>query len=78
MIKELRNNIGRKLKKFFPYYFNHFKTDLKFSPIEKEDIAERIEKLRNILKIDEKLECKTISNQVILIKKKSLVPFITI
>ena len=67
--KELRNNIGQKLKKLFPSYFKRFKTDLKYSSIEKEDIAERIEKLRNILKIDEKLECKTISNRVILIKK---------
>ena len=69
MIKELRNNIGQKLKKLFPSYFKRFKTDLKYSSIEKEDIAERIEKLRNILKIDEKLECKIISNRVILIKK---------
>ena len=71
MIKELRNNIGAKLKIFFPSKFRNFKTDVKYSSIEKEDIVERIQKLRNILKIDEKLECKIISNRVILIKNLS-------
>lgn len=68
-IKEFRNNIGKKLKILFPSNFKQFKNDVKYPSIEKEDLAERIQKLRNILKIEEKLECKNISNRVILIKK---------
>lgn len=68
-MKGFRDSIGRNLQKFFPSNFKRFKQDTKFSFIKKDDIVERIQILRNILKIEEKLECELISNRVILIKK---------
>ena len=68
-MKKFRDRIGRNLQKFFPSSFKRFKEDTKFSFIKKDDIVERIQILRNILKIEEKLECELISNRVILIKK---------
>ena len=68
-MKKFRDSIGRNLQKFFPGSFKRFKEDTKFSFIKKDDIVERIQILRNILKIEEKLECELISNRVILIKK---------
>ena len=68
-IKEFRDNIGKQLKKFFPKNFDRFRDDTKYSYIKRDDVINRVQKLRNILKIEEEIECELISNRVILIRK---------
>lgn len=68
-IKDIRDTIRLKLKRLFPNKFSHIKENLKFPPIDSQHTIESFKKLKYILKIDEKVECKFISNRAILIKK---------
>jgi surface carbohydrate biosynthesis protein len=68
-IIELRDKIGFILKNFFPNKFERFRVDRKFPPFEKKDIQQRINKLCDILKIRKQLDCKLISQRIILIKE---------
>ena len=42
----------------------------KFPPLKKNDICERVKKIKRALKINQKIDCKIISERAILIKKK--------
>ena len=41
----------------------------KIPPFNKNDINERVQKFRNILKLDKEIECKLLSKRTILIKQ---------
>ena len=71
-IVEFRDIIGFLLRKISPKKFSRFREDLKFTPLEKNDICDRVNKLRNILGIEKKLECKLLSKRTILIKPYNL------
>ncbi len=63
--------IGDVLKKLFPIRFGKLgsqKEKSKFPPLNKDDICERVIKLKQILQIDKKIECKLISERTIVIK----------
>ena len=63
--------IIRKIKtKLFPNKFKPIKKDNKFSPLDENDIYERVSRLQNILGIKKNLECKILSDRTILIKPK--------
>ena len=59
----------RILGKMFPKKFKTFKENHKFPPINKNYISERISRLQKLLSIEEKIECKILSDRTILIKK---------
>ena len=69
---EFRDSIGFFLRKIFPERFNRFRKDLKFTPFEKNDIYNRVNRLRGILGIQEKVECKLLAKRTILIKPNNL------
>ena len=68
-ILNFKEIIIKVLKKILPSRFRNVKEDWKFPPLNQDEICKRIEKLKNILKIKVKLECKLLSNQTILIRK---------
>ena len=65
---ELKDNIGRSLRKFFPARFDRFREDYKFKILDKVDITERVSKLQKKLGIDKKLKCELLSSRTILIR----------
>ena len=67
-VMKLRDIVRREVKKNSPRRFGLNK-DHKFPALERNDITERISKLQNILRIDKKLECKFLSDKIILIKQ---------
>lgn len=69
---EFRDSIGFFLRKIFPERFSRFRKDLKFKPLEKNDIYNRVNKLQGILGIQEKIECKLLAKRTILIKPNNL------
>ena len=68
-ISNFKKIVIKVLKKILPSRFRNVKEDWKFPPLDQDEIRKRIEKLKNILKINAKLECKLLSNQTILIRK---------
>ena len=69
---EFRDSIGFFLRKIFPEKLSRFRKDLKFTPFEKDDIYNRVNRLRGILGIQEKIECKLLAKRTILIKPNNL------
>ena len=54
---------------------NKFKTkkkNWKFPPLDKNDINEKVEKIKHVLKIKQKVDCEIISERAILIKKNNI------
>ena len=71
-IIKLRGIIGRLLKKIFPKNFSQVssqKQNFKFPPLEENNILDRVARLRHILGIKEKIDCKILSDKTILIKR---------
>ena len=61
--------IGRVLKRLSTNKFRAEKTNFKFPTLDRHDICERVNKLKSVLGIDEKIECKLLSERTILIKR---------
>lgn len=69
-LKDLRDIIGLKLKKFFPNSFEHFRKDNKFpTSFDLENIHDRIKRIQRVIGSNEKLECKILAKRTILIKR---------
>ena len=48
--------------------FSNFREDFKFSPLNKDEIINKVSRLQNILKIEKKLDCKLLAKRTILIR----------
>ncbi len=59
------------LGKLFPNRFNTLRENYKFPPFDQKDIYQRVNRFKNLLGIDTKLECKFFSDRTVLIKKSS-------
>ena len=57
------------LKKLFPSRFGNYRKDLKFQPLDQEDISRRVNNLKKILKLDENINSTVLSDRTILIKR---------
>ena len=68
-VTQIKHIIGRSLRKLFPVRFSNFREDFKFSPLNKDDIFDKVSRLQNTLGIDKELECKLLSKRTILIRK---------
>lgn len=64
-----KRTLSKVLKKLFPNRLGNYKENYKFPPLNKNDISKRISSLEQVLGIDEKLECKLLSERTILIKQ---------
>lgn len=64
-----RGLVGKILKFFFLGKFGPNKKNHKFPPLDKSDIYQRFNKLKKIMGINQKLECKLLSERTILIKR---------
>ena len=67
-LSEIKQMIGKFLRKFFPKKFSNFRDDLKFDPLNKDDILGKVSRLKNILGIEKKLVCKLLTKRTILIR----------
>ncbi len=70
MYENFKIMIKNTIKSFFPKNFNSNQRNPKFSSLNKNDIENRVNRLKIILNIKEKLECKLLSEKTILIKRK--------
>tara|TARA_A100001015_G_scaffold66824_1_gene73956 strand:- start:1192 stop:1569 length:378 start_codon:yes stop_codon:yes gene_type:complete len=52
--------------------FKNKRKNWKFPPLNKNDIYERVKKIKHILKIKQKIDCEIISERAILIKKNNI------
>jgi surface carbohydrate biosynthesis protein len=68
-VAKIRSKIGTLLRKFNLGKFGSTKEDWKFPPLDQDDIRERVNRLKHVLKIDVELECKLVSDQTILIRR---------
>lgn len=72
MFMKFRGVIGRLLQKIFTKKFSQAgskKENFKFDPFEQNDIIDRVNKLRHILGIKVRIDCKILSDRTILIKR---------
>ena len=67
--KKFKATIAKFLKKLLPIIFGRDKESYKFQPLHKDEILRRIKILQQTLGIDEKLECRLLSDRTILIKR---------
>ena len=67
-IYQIKHVIGRILRKLYPVRFSNFREDFKFSPLNKDEIINKVSRLQNILKIEKKLDCKLLAKRTILIR----------
>ncbi|MDC1079195.1 hypothetical protein OAS05_01085 [Candidatus Pelagibacter sp.] len=67
-VSQIKHLIGQSLRKLYPVRFSNFREDFKFSPLNKDDIINKVCRLQNILKIDKKLDCKLLAKRTILIR----------
>ena len=67
-VYEIKHVIGQFLRKLYPVRFSNFRGDFKFSPLNRDDIINKVSRLQNILKIDKKLDCKLLTKRTILIR----------
>ena len=51
-IYQIKHVIGRILRKLYPVRFSNFREDFKFSPLNKDEIINKVSRLQNILKIE--------------------------
>ena len=68
-IINFRKIIGMIKRKLAPSLFGVYMDNYKIPPFNKNDINERVQKFRNILKLDKEIECKLLSKRTILIKQ---------
>ena len=68
-ISKLRRIGGEIKKRLFPERFGVYKENYKFPFLEKKDIYNRVERLKSVLEINEKIKCDVISDRTILIRK---------
>ena len=68
-IMKFNGMIGRVLRRFSKSKFRVEKENFKFPSLDRNDICERVNKLRIVLGINEKIECKLLSERTILIKR---------
>ena len=61
--------IGRVLKRLSTSKFSAQERNFKFPTLDRHDICERVNRLKSVLRIDEKIECKLLSERTILIKR---------
>ncbi len=64
-----KKRIIKLLKTFFPFRFGRFKEDLKFKVLDQDDILNRVNNFKRILKLDETINSSVLSDRTILIKK---------
>ena len=61
--------IGRMLKRISTSKFRAERRNFKFPSLDRRDICGRVNRLRDILGIDEKIVCELLSERTILIKR---------
>ena len=66
---KLNGMIGRVLRGLSKGKVEAEKGNFKFPSLDRHDICERVNRLKNVLGIDEKIECKLLSERTILIKR---------
>ncbi len=66
---KFKNIFKRLLKEFFLKKIIENNKNSKFSKLNKQDLDKKLEKLKNILRISHKIECKLLSDKTILIKR---------
>ena len=69
-LMKVRDGIKKKMLNFFSTKHDKYKKNEKFPSLNIDDINERIFKLQSILKSDQNLECKFLSDKTFLIKQK--------
>ena len=67
--KDLKSKINITLKKFFKQSQYQEAENYKFPPLDENAILEKFYRLKDILKLQKNLQCKVLSNSVILIIK---------
>ena len=68
-IMKFNGMIGRVLRRFSKSKFRVEKENFKFPSLDSHDICERVNRLKRVLGINEKIECKLLSERTILIKR---------
>ena len=68
-IMKFNGMIGRTLRNLSSAKAGPKKGNFKFPSLNREDICKRVNRLQHILRINEKIECKLLSERTILIKK---------
>ena len=68
-ISDFKIAAGRFKRKLFPSKFGPYKKIYKFPILKKDDIDDRLNKMCQILEINEKIRCDLLSNRTILIRK---------
>ena len=68
-IIDFRRLVGKFKRKLSPSRFGSYKENHKFPLLKKHDIFERVKRLQHVLGIEEKIECKLLSDRTILVKK---------
>lgn len=68
-IIDFRRLSGKLKRKLFPSRFGSYKENHKFPLLKKHDICGRVKRLQHVLGIEEKIECKLLSDRTILVKK---------
>ena len=67
-IMNLKGALHKIATKLFPNKFKSAKENNKFPSLDESEICERVSRLRHILKIEKKIECKLLSDRTILIR----------
>ena len=62
--------MGRLIRNLLKGKFSFNNENYKFNPLNSHDIYGRVSRLQKILGIEEKLDCKVISDRTVLIKRK--------
>jgi len=68
-ISDLKIATGKFKRKLFPSKFGPYKEIYKFPILKKNDIDDRLNKMCQVLEINEKIKCDLISNRTVLIRK---------
>ena len=68
-VKNLKKTLSEVLKKLSPSKFGKYKENYKFVPLDKNDVAVRINRLNKLLKLNEKVTFEVLSDRAVLIKK---------
>ena len=68
-VTNFKSFVGSLLKRLYPRNFGSVRDDWKFPPLKQSDVQKRVDKLRTVLKIEEKIECKLLSEKTIFIRR---------
>lgn len=69
-LEKLRQLVAWTLRTALPGKFGLAKKNFKFPPLDEEDIRSRVCRLQRVLGLDEKLECKFLSDRTVLIRRE--------